>query len=201
MASREHARIHVMRADGASSVLVEDVGSANGTRVRDRPIPSRHRIPLTPGDTVTIGSTVVIVVKGEPPVSARRVWSRGYLEHRVTEECARGRGTTASLALVRIRFARGVAWTGAVPIVARWLPPPHVFATCGPHDYDALLVDVDHDEALQMAARVVTACRTAGLDVQVAVAHYPRDGRSLQELLACLDAMAPGPFDDGTERS
>lgn len=194
MASREHARIHLKEKDGASALLVEDVGSANGTVVRERTLLRGDRVPLLPGDALTIGSTVIMVLQGPSPVSTRRVWSRKYFDHRLAEESARGLGTNASFALSRIRFSRGVPWTSVVPLVARWLPSPHVFSAGGPQDYDALLVDVDRNEVARMMANLVEACREVGAEVELALAHFPEDGRSPDELLARLQRPAtPAP--------
>jgi pSer/pThr/pTyr-binding forkhead associated (FHA) protein len=189
MSSREHARIHVVQRHGSSSLLVEDVGSANGTLLRERLILRGHRIPIALGDAVTIGSTVLMVLQGRSPVAVRRIWSRGYFENRLAEECARAVGVNASLALTRIRFDRGTVWTAVLPIVAGCLPSPHVFAARGSRDYDALLVDLGSDEVSRMMGDLVKACARSGLATQVAVAYYPEDGRSPDALLARLDEM------------
>lgn len=200
MASREHARIHIKQGDGAPSLLVEDVGSANGTLVNERALLRGRRVPLSPGDAMSIGSTVIIFLQGRPPVSARRVWSRKYFDHRVAEECARGLRANASFALSRIRFNRGVLWTRVVPVVARWLPSPHVFAAGGPRDYDALLVDVDGNEVARLMADLVEACRESGMEAEVASAHFPEHGRFPGELLAHLQMALP-PAQDRLEGS
>jgi hypothetical protein len=189
LSSREHARIHIVRRHGPPSLLVEDVGSANGTLVRDTPILRGHRVPISPGDTVTIGSTVIMIEKGLPPVSVRRICSRSYFETRAAQECARAVGANASVAVARIRFNHGPPWTSVLPMIARCLPSPHVFAACGPRDYDALLVDLDTDEAARLMAELIDACGRSGLEGVVAVAHYPKDGRTLDALLARLDTI------------
>jgi DNA-binding winged helix-turn-helix (wHTH) protein len=50
--SRRHARIHVM--SGSDTVLVEDLGSKNGTLLHDKPIAGPTR--LADGDVIQIGS-------------------------------------------------------------------------------------------------------------------------------------------------
>src|SRR4051794_23086357 len=88
-ASRHHARLHI----GARFEL-EDLGSANGTRVRDQRLQPRASAPLEPGDPVAIGDTVLSVERREPGFEARRVWAHGYLETRLIEECARAQSRT-----------------------------------------------------------------------------------------------------------
>jgi two-component system response regulator AtoC len=56
LASRTHACLHVGEA-----MFIEDVGSVNGTRVKDQPLRPGERVPITIGDTIQIGSSVLIV--------------------------------------------------------------------------------------------------------------------------------------------
>jgi len=55
-ASRAHARLII-----GETLVLEDVGSVNGTRVRDRPIARGEKVTIQPGEAIAIGSSVVIV--------------------------------------------------------------------------------------------------------------------------------------------
>jgi len=55
-ASRSHARLTI-----GETLFVEDLGSINGTRVRDRPIARGERVAVQSGETIAIGSSVLIV--------------------------------------------------------------------------------------------------------------------------------------------
>ena len=55
-ASRAHAVVRPRRKGGWQ---LEDVGSANGTRVNDQRIPEGRVVPLRDGDRIGIGSTTV----------------------------------------------------------------------------------------------------------------------------------------------
>ena len=57
--SRRHAAIHV-----GDDIAVEDLGSANGTRVGGRPVAKGARAIVYPGDAIEIGS-VLLVIHGE----------------------------------------------------------------------------------------------------------------------------------------
>ena len=46
LASREHARLHVSPVEGGFALNIEDLGSANGTRVRDVVIPPGQLAPF-----------------------------------------------------------------------------------------------------------------------------------------------------------
>jgi DNA-binding NtrC family response regulator len=56
LASRNHARLHV-----GAAMLLEDLGSVNGTRVKDQPVKPGERIPIAIGETILIGSSVLII--------------------------------------------------------------------------------------------------------------------------------------------
>ncbi|HZL17265.1 MAG TPA: sigma 54-interacting transcriptional regulator [Polyangia bacterium] len=56
LASRAHACLHV-----GDEMFFEDLGSVNGTRIKDQPVKPGERVPINIGDTVQIGSTVLIV--------------------------------------------------------------------------------------------------------------------------------------------
>ena len=63
-ASRTHARLTI-----GAALFVEDLGSINGTRVRDRPIARGEKVLIHSGETITIGSSVLIVhVRSKRPL-------------------------------------------------------------------------------------------------------------------------------------
>src|SRR5882672_10136504 len=78
MASREHARIHLGSEGGVAVLTIEDVGSANGTRVRDSVIRPGEPAAILPGEAIIIGSTVLMVLQDRPLVGLRRMWSHAY---------------------------------------------------------------------------------------------------------------------------
>ena len=59
LASRAHARLHV-RVEGDGMVL-EDLGSVNGTRIKEQPVARGQRVNVAVGETIQIGSSVLIV--------------------------------------------------------------------------------------------------------------------------------------------
>ena len=74
-ASRYHARITL-----GDPIQVEDLGSLNGTRLRDQPLEAGKPMPFQLGDAIAIGDTVLILQGGEPELEERRVWTHGHLE-------------------------------------------------------------------------------------------------------------------------
>jgi len=74
---------------------IEDLGSANKTRVRDMPLSPGERLTILPGEAIAIGSTILMVQQRLPPrcgSSAARL-PRAALE----EECARSELTPRRL--------------------------------------------------------------------------------------------------------
>ena len=57
LASRNHARLHV----GEAAMYLEDLGSVNGTRIKDQPVRQGEKIPIAIGETIMIGSSVLII--------------------------------------------------------------------------------------------------------------------------------------------
>jgi S1-C subfamily serine protease len=60
--SRRHVRL-VLTPDG--SLAIEDLDSARGTRVNDKPVPPYERVPIREGDRIALNG-VVLTVKREP---------------------------------------------------------------------------------------------------------------------------------------
>jgi DNA-binding NtrC family response regulator len=197
MASREHARIHVGSDGGVPVLTIEDVGSANGTRVRDAVIKPGEPAAILPGEAIMIGSTVLMVLQNRPLVGLRRMWSHAYFETRVDDECARAAKTRAAFALARIRIADSAPWTRVMPVLARDLPAPHVFAKYGPNDYEILLVDTKAGEGEALVQKLIETLRALGVDARYALALYPKDGRTGDALLASANAALKAVPGDG----
>ncbi|HEY2901302.1 MAG TPA: sigma 54-interacting transcriptional regulator [Polyangia bacterium] len=58
LASRNHARLYV---DLGAGMYLEDLGSVNGTRIKDQPVQRNERVPVSAGDTIMIGTSVLII--------------------------------------------------------------------------------------------------------------------------------------------
>jgi transcriptional regulator with PAS, ATPase and Fis domain len=59
LASRSHACLHV-RVDG-DGMYLEDLGSINGTRIKEQVLPRGEKVRVAVGETIQIGSSVLIV--------------------------------------------------------------------------------------------------------------------------------------------
>jgi len=179
--SRRHAILHVGR-----QLEIEDLGSVNGTLVQDQRIEPHKRIALKAGDTVTIGTTVLIVQPSAGAARPRRLWQHGYFELRLEDECGRARRSGATFAVIRVQTDRDT--DAVLEVLATALRMSDVLARYGPSDYEALLVDADQDESNAVLQRIMTRLPSA----RCGVASYPRDGRTPEALIAAVcNVIAP----------
>jgi len=82
--SREHARLHI-----GACLEIEDLDSANGTLVQNRPIPPFTRVVVQPTEGVSVGGAVLMVQPADA-LGARETHARAKSgEHRVNEPPAR----------------------------------------------------------------------------------------------------------------
>jgi two-component system response regulator AtoC len=180
LASGEHATLQV-----GATISITDCGSKNGTRVRDERIPANQPTTLQPGEAVVIGATILMVQRNRAVVSNRRLWTHLYFEGRLEEECAKADATGIPFAVARLRLNRALPWTAVVPVFAKHLPPPDLFAAYGPCDYEALIAEPQSSpRADAVLANIRTVLESRGVQVKVGVARYPRDGRSSDALIA-----------------
>ena len=92
--SRNHARIRV-----GGVVTIEDLKSANGTRLRGEPLLPGKPATFTPGESVELGTAIVMLRRKAPPTREWRIWAHGYFEARLEDECARVARTNGSFGL------------------------------------------------------------------------------------------------------
>jgi transcriptional regulator with PAS, ATPase and Fis domain len=74
--SRSHARLHV---DGAT-VAIEDLRSANGTRLAGTLLTPESPVPLRPGDAFELGDVVVVLQRGHVAPKSGRAVERGPID-------------------------------------------------------------------------------------------------------------------------
>jgi two-component system, NtrC family, response regulator AtoC len=195
LASRAHATLHVGRA-----LEIEDLGSANGTLVRDLRIPAHQRITVSPGDAIAIGTTILVVQRREPAFRPRRLWPHAYFETRLIETCARAEIERACFAVVRIHVD-GVAVETIEKmeeILIKTLRPGDVLAAYGPNEYEILLVDTDKESSEALGAQIVAGLAKAAITARAGLAFFPIDGTSPQALVSrACDLVRPGGHREG----
>jgi DNA-binding NtrC family response regulator len=186
LASRHHARLHI-----GDVLQIEDLGSANKTRVRDVALAPGERVTIAPGEAVAIGSTILMVQQRLPP-RVRVLRPHGYMEARLEEECARSEATRDPFALVRLRVTSALAPARFTELVAPVLRLPDMLALYGPNEYEILLASTPPEAAEEMVKQLDAALASAGAIVRTGLATYPRDGRTPEALVAAASRRVRG---------
>jgi two-component system response regulator AtoC len=189
--SREHAQLLV-----GGALQIVDLGSSNGTRIDGRPLVPQQPVALLPGNVVAMGTSVLIVQHASAEARTRPLWSHGYFESRVEEECARAAQRKTTFAVLRVRFASPIPDDVESHLSAS-LSAEHVVASYAPGQYEVLLTDMNAEDAKQEAGALVASLACSGATPEVSVACYPRDGRTPEALLAT--ASRHGDEEDGLE--
>ena len=191
-ASRRHLRLHL-----GDEIEVEDLGSANGTRVHDRRLETGTRVRVLPGEAIAIGSLVLML---QPNRSARaaaraRPLSHGEFEGRVEWECARAEATGGTFSVARVQAPSDAARDAARIEGVR---PIDVVGRYGPGEHELLLPGLTGETARALAEAFA---QRLGGTARVGIASYPDDGRHAAALLARAGARARGPsaHDDGAD--
>ena len=180
LVSRQHARLHV-----GPTLEVEDLGSANGSQVRETRLAAGARVSIQPGEPVTLGSTVIMVQRRPGSWRRPQILPHAYFEARLDEECARA---PLGFAVIRIRTT-----TSAVEPLESALTRhfrQDVLACYGPGEYEVLKLADEAPVAAALSAEVERALSETDPEVRVGVALFPADGRTPDTLLDAAGARA-----------
>jgi two-component system response regulator AtoC len=215
--SRKHAILHL----GPPGVRIEDLGSANGTRVcdsklftprpadmmrtaelLDRKVEPGLPIPVTPDTVVKIGAVTLVVQSSSGSARPRRLWPHGYFEGCLEEECARAERSRSKFALLRLRVDKVSGRGLAEEVLAEATRTIDVIATYAPGEYELLIIDADPSRAEEVRKRIVGGLEDRGAQSSTGIAFYPTDGRSPESLLARANQRLEGaevePSGDGS---
>src|SRR5207244_10562032 len=83
-------------------LAIRDLGSANGTIVRDQPLAPEQPVRIAPGEAIQIGAATLIIQRQAAPIRPRRLWTHDYFEVRLEEECARAMRRGSPFAVMRL---------------------------------------------------------------------------------------------------
>jgi DNA-binding NtrC family response regulator len=195
-ASRLHAELHV--GDGAE-LFIEDLGTPNGTFLREERIAPRRRVAFQLGEAITIGYTILMVQRRRPAAPTRRLRTHAVFEERLHEACERASATAASLALLRVAVASEEPAGRAAELIASSLQATDLLAQYAPGDYEVLLPDTDGERPRALAERLERRLRADGLEAKTAVVVLPADGRTADALIGRANEILRG--DDGESAS
>ena len=192
LASRHHARL---LAEPGPRWQVEDLGSANGTRLGEQLLPASRPTRLLPGEAIRIGSTILMVQADRAEPAPPRLLGHGEFEGRVEWECARAEATGAAFAVVRLHLpGEASVVTMAAGQALRGLD---VLALYGPGEYELLLPGFDATAAAAAVGAFRRALGPAGSAARVGLASYPRDGAHAGALVAAACARVRSGAPEG----
>jgi two-component system, NtrC family, response regulator AtoC len=176
--SRSHAALTI-----GPPLMLRDLGSANGTRLRDRQLGAGESVMLHAGEVVQLGNATLIVQRRAPQVRAQRLWAHDYFEVRVEEQCARASRDGGSFAVARLRCEPPPSLEQLHLALGAAGRSGDVVGEYGPGEYELLMVDAGPEAADQALEALAVELRRGGVVVSGGVACFPRDGRSPDELI------------------
>ena len=182
LASRRHACLHVE----PGGLYIDDLDSVNGTRLREQRLPPGERARLFPGEALTIGRTILMVLPNRVQPARRTLLPHEEFAGRVEWECARADATGGSFTILRLQTD---AASTCAATLAGALRPVDLLGSYGPGHYQVLLPGVAREAGAALAQVMTQSLAAAGFAVRLGQASYPRDGRHAHALLACAGAQ------------
>jgi two-component system response regulator AtoC len=177
--SREHARLHL-----GSRIQIEDLGSANGTRVRDTPLKQGTFAEVFPDDVIDLGAVLLVVQYRTLSQRFRRACPPALIELRVEEECERDGGKGPEFAVARLEVQGGLNTHAIQVLIASELESSDLITLSAPGRYELFLAETSPAEAEARVARAAERLTLREVKVRSHLACFPRDGRTPERLLA-----------------
>ncbi|OGQ24815.1 MAG: hypothetical protein A2138_18405 [Deltaproteobacteria bacterium RBG_16_71_12] len=177
--SRRHAMLRV-----GERVTLEDLGSTNGSRVRDRQLKRGDIAEIIPGEAFELGKVMCIVQRkgGAPDKPRRNLKTHGYVEARLEEEIDKREGASGGIALARIHVEGHLPDGALDDAVARTLGVADIVGEYGPGELEVLFLDVPQQQLEIRCDRLVLALKGHAKKVSLGVAVWPQDGLSAAAL-------------------
>ncbi len=185
--SREHAALHL-----GETLAIEDLGSSNGTRVRDLPLQPGARVEIFPDDVVDLGAVLLVVQYRRIEQRLRRSCDRAFFELRVEEECEHARKSGVPFALARLEVEGGLGSHAIQLLLASDLRDEDLISSGSPGKYELLWLGATPAEAESRLAAITLRLTQRNLRAHATLRHCPRDGQDVHELLG-RSLEPPGP--------
>ena len=182
--SERVSRLHARISRTGARVMVEDLGSRNGTRLNGARIEGPTEVKS--GDQIEIGPATVVVSVTSPIGARPRLGSGATLDERLRAEADRGLRYQRSFGLLMMRLSGPlVAVDAAVDRLARQMRAMDTIAEYGPDEIAILLPESDEELLRAAAEQLVREARAGGapVEVKVGLAVFPRHGTKPDEIL------------------
>ena len=186
--SRKHAVLHL----AAGELRIEDLGSANGTKVGGRKLAAGESVAFALGESIDLGSVMIVVRPGAVAGRPRRLWSHGHFEAVLENACDRADRGGGSFAVARLSVAATIGAERVLAVLAACLRAADVTGSYGPGEYELLLGEVGPADVRALLRTITNRFLADGIHVDAAYACYPRDGRTAESLIvtACRNLRA-----------
>ena len=181
LVSRNHASFLM-----GPKLFVEDLGSANGSRLSNEPLAANEPVEIVPGLVVEVGTTMLIVQHSASGHRPRRLWTHSYFEMRLEEECGRREHakpddddeSNTGFAVVRLHIEGEAPEALIQETLTSVLGVGDVIASYGPGEYELLLMQSSSSRAENVAETIASRLEDDGLEVEAGIACFPADGRT-----------------------
>ncbi|HEV7555465.1 MAG TPA: sigma 54-interacting transcriptional regulator, partial [Kofleriaceae bacterium] len=187
--SRSHAILHL-----DPPLRIEDLGSANGTWVREERLAPNEPREVRITEPVRLGTVTIIIQRRPSLIRTRRLRSHDYFENRVEDECARAARSGGSFALLHMILDRPA--TSVQGRLAAFLRAGDVVAVYAPSELEILLVDTTPAQGERALARLEQELASAEIPARVGASWFPRDGREPATLASRARDRAHGSAPD-----
>jgi len=196
--SRYHAAL-VIEGD---HYTVEDLGSLNGTVIGDRTLSAGEKVAVRVGESFVVGDSTLILQNTPPPDRPRRILSHSQLELCLESECTRANEGDAPFALARVELEvaaeRDPGDTGRSDnaisrlerVFATGLRQRDLLGTYARGVYEILFIGIERATAAPLLAELERQATQQGLRLRTALAVFPTDGRSPEELVDALSRLS-----------
>jgi two-component system, NtrC family, response regulator AtoC len=190
--SRRHGRLLV-----EPTLRYQDLGGANGSRVRGRRLASNETVALRIGDVVELSQTQLMVQHHVRRRAPPHIWLHGYFEPRLEQECARAAAFGLALSLARISLRKPVADAALVDLLGPHLGQEDLAAWYGEDELELLMVRRDADAARAAVEAIRAALSRQGVKTAAGLATFPTDGRGAGALMSAACTRLHGGDETG----
>ncbi len=178
--SRHHA---IVRTSNASIVTIEDLGSANGTKVQGGLLRKNTHTPLHRYDLIEIGAVQIILQYVDSPARTCLFCSTSEFENRVRNACARATQERSNLSLVAISGIPLSACASLQLQLANTLDDEDVVTEMVGGRAELLVVSRSPRDIEEQLQRI---CHDIGCTPTIIVKIHGRDGLVASELISSL---------------
>jgi len=184
--SRKHAILHV-----GKTMQIEDLGSMNGTTLRDGNLAANARSEVFPDEVIGVGAAMLIIQKDrQGSQQARRICTHDYFELRLEDEVARADRSDGKFVVARFQIPSPAHIERGRNIICAALRPADLIATYTPNEFEVLLVDCPQTMGLEIIRRVVFQMQETGIAPKYGAAAFPQDARNPNQLIAMAGRAA-----------